>query len=492
MWPFNRRPSPAPVPPTPGFFSTDISAGRGARDDWNSRIFQRTDTDFKPAPTPGAAMDSAMPSLKGGFAINSPYTVPDAQIAWYAAQSFIGYQMCAILAQQWLIDKACTMPAKDAIRNGYDITVNDGVEVSPEVLDFIKKRDKKYKLVKNCIELIRMSRVFGIRIAIFKIDGVDYEAPFNLDGVTPGSYRGISQVDPYWITPELDFGAAADPAEINFYEPTYWRVNGQRYHRSHLVVVRTCELPDVLKPTYFYGGIPLTQRIYERVYAAERTANEAPMLAMTKRTTVLNADLTAAAGNQEDFEERLRVWAYFRDNYGVKVVGTEEAVTQLDTALTDMDALIMTQYQLVASIAEVPATKLIGTTPKGFNSTGEYEEASYHEMLESVQTDMGDMIDRHHEIVIRSDVARKFPDAGTFNTSVVFHPLDSATAEELAERNFKNSQSDLALAQTGAIDGTDIRRRLIADPDSGYTGMSDEEPTEPLDVPGPEIPDGAP
>jgi hypothetical protein len=484
MWPFNRRAAPdAPRAPSAGIFTTDVSLAPRSREDWTSAIFQRTNTDFKPVATPGAAMDSNVniPTLKGGFALNSPYTVPDALISWYASQSFIGYQMCAILAQQWMVDKACTMPAKDAIRNGYEITVNDGVEVAPEILDFMRKRDRKYGLVKNCVELVRMCRVFGIRIAIFKIDGVDYEAPFNLDGVTPGSYRGISQVDPYWITPELDETAATDPAGIHFYEPTYWRVNGRRYHRSHLIVIRTCELPDVLKPTYFYGGIPLTQRIYERVYAAERTANEAPMLAMSKRTTIMNVDLSQAAGNQASFEDRLREWAAYRDNYGIKVAGLEETISQLDTSLTDMDALIMTQYQLVASIAEVPATKLLGVQPKGFNSTGEYEEASYHEMLESVQEhDLAPLINRHHELVIRSDVRAKFPDAPKFTTEVAFNPLDSATAEELAERNFKNAQSDLALAQTGAIDGTDIRRRLIADPDSGYTGMSDE-PIEPLD-----------
>ena len=30
----------------------------------------------------------------------------------------------------------------------------------------------------------------------------------------------------------------------------------------------------------------------------------------------------------------------------------------------------MTQYQLAASVANVPATKLLGTQPKGFNATG--------------------------------------------------------------------------------------------------------------------------
>ena len=60
-------------------------------------------------------------------------------------------------------------------------------------------------------------------------------------------------------------------------------------------------------------------------------------------------------------------WAGLRDNYGVKVIDKDaEDLTQFDTGLADLDVTIMTQYQLVAAIAGVPATKLLGTTPKGF------------------------------------------------------------------------------------------------------------------------------
>ena len=47
---------------------------------------------------------------------------------WYVRQGFIGYQNCAIIAQHWLVDRCCTLPAKDAVRNGYFITQNGGEE----------------------------------------------------------------------------------------------------------------------------------------------------------------------------------------------------------------------------------------------------------------------------------------------------------------------------------------------------------------------------
>ena len=66
-----------------------------------------------------------------------------------------------------------------------------------------------------------------------------------------------------------------------------------------------------------------------------------------------------------------------------------------------------------------------------------------------------------------------------FETGVAFAELDSETAKEHAERTGLEAERDLKWAQTGAIDGTDIRQRLINDKDSGYTGIEAAEPDGP-------------
>lgn len=432
----------------------------------------------------GAAMDSLDNLQSAKFINNTIGFLPPAQIAWYAGQGFIGWQTCAMISQNWLVDKACMMPGNDAVRHGYEITVNDGQEVEPDVLDEMRKLDKKFKIKNNCQEFMKMGRIFGIRHALFIVDSTDpeyYVKPFNPDGVTPGSYKGISQIDPYWVAPELSMEAAGNPAAPDFYEPTWWRINGKRVHRSHLVIMRNGdEVPDILKPSYLYGGIPIPQKIAERVYAAEHTANEAPMLAMTKRLITFKTDAAAALANPEAFQVKLQTWATWMSNFGLKVIGEEEEIDQHDTSLADLDDTIMTQYQLVAAASGVPATKLLGTTPKGFNATGEYEEASYHEELESIQENiLTPLVDRHHLLLIRSYITPKFN--VKFNTEITWKPVDSPTAKEAAEINKLKADTDSALSTAGAIDGFDIRQRLITDQDSGYNGIPDVVPDGPGD-----------
>lgn len=486
MFDWFRKPvvAPAPEKKDSGFFSTDLDFARVAFDAETilKRSFQKTDKHLKVTDASGtvSAMDSNESNVRAYGVSNT--TIPDAQLYWYASNGFIGYQICAMLFQHWLIDKACTMPARDAIRQGYKITVNSGEQVDPKVLDAMMAADKRMGMNNQMLEFIRMGRCFGIRVAMFKVDSTDpnyYANPFNIDGVTPDSYRGIVQIDPYWIAPELSMAAASDPMDMGFYEPTWWNIKGRRVHKSHLCIFKTGEVPDVLKPTYFYGGVPVPQKIYERVYAAERTANEGPMLAMAKRTIAIHCDVAAALANPKEFDLRMEQWQSYMNNFGIKILGTDETMEQFDTSLTDLDAVIMTQYQIVAASANVPATKLLGTTPKGFNATGEFEESSYHEELESIQShDLTPLLERHHQLLIRSEIAPKFKIA-PFDTTVAWVALDSPTAKEQADTNFVKAQAASLFSQIGAIDGEDERARLISDPDSGYSGMP---PTPPDDL----------
>jgi len=489
---FNRKPEQPPVEakniglmdlPEPEPEATALAYQAALR-----KTFQRGIESLKPVDATGKTMegvglDSSYSDLTSAKLVtNTSGMLALPQLEYFAGQGFIGWQTCAILAQNWLIDKACTIPAQDAIRHGWDIVTTDDQEVNEDALQMLKRADRRWQIKRQCRELIKNGRIFGIRHALFIVDGIDYEAPFNPDGVRPGSYRGISQIDPYWIAPMLDGQAASNPAAKDFYEPTWWMINGKRVHKSHLCIMRNGDsVPDILKPSYYYGGIPIPQKVYERVYAAERTANEAPMLAMTKRLTAMKLDLTAAAANPAKVAERMNYWVQLQNNFGVKVIGDTDEIQQFDTSLTGLDETIMTQYQLVAAAANIPATKLLGTSPKGFDASGEYEESSYHEELESIQEhDLTPFIQRHHLLCIRSEIAPKLKIA-PFSVEISWNPVDSPTAKEKAETNRIKAETDNIWVSAGAIDGADIRQRLIGDPDSGYNGIPDIVPGGPGD-----------
>jgi hypothetical protein len=104
---------------------------------------------------------------------NSPTNISEVLVMWYASQSFIGHQLAGILAQHWLINKACSMPADDAIRKGFNTVSTDGEELAEKTAKVIKQYDKSMRLNQNLREFIRKGRIFGIRIMMFKVESTD-------------------------------------------------------------------------------------------------------------------------------------------------------------------------------------------------------------------------------------------------------------------------------------------------------------------------------
>lgn len=488
VWPFRKKEQNTSqsvgVPARSGIFSTH-NIDRDPSDDRAQRI-QEIVTAIQaealsrlpkaPAPVEGVAMDGDYDDGDALFNSFPGANMSEGISLWYAQQAFIGHQMCAIVAQNWLVNKACSQMPRDSMRKGYKIIGGDGNELDPKAAKFIEAYDRAYAIKKHAVQFIRKGRIFGIRIALFRVDSPDplyYEKPFNINGVLPGAYKGVVQVDPYWCAPMLDAESSSNPVSPHFYEPTYWLINNRKYHRSHLCVYINDEVMDFMKPSYIYGGVSLPQQIMERVYAAERTANEGPMLAMTKRSTIMKVDAAKVMANKKDFDKTLNWWMNLRDNFQVRVIDKEgEDIEQIDTALSDLDKIIMNQYQLVSAIARTPATKLMGTVPTGFNSTGDYEESSYHEECESTQDDMRPMIDRHHALVVKSHLRQPV------TVAVEFNPLDAPTESERADTNFKKAQTFKLIFDMGAVDAVDINEVVRNDPTMGLTGITPAERAE--------------
>jgi hypothetical protein len=438
----------------------------------------------------GRAMD-AMDSSDAGLPSFKAIMVEAGQqlqlLPWFMQQGFIGYQTAAFIAQHWLIYKACAVPIDDAIRNGYDITTDTGDDLPADALNILKRADRRMGIKGQLRDFGIKGRIFGIRIALFEVQSTDeqyYEKPFNIDGVKPGSYKGISQVDPYWCAPILDMVSSGVPSSRHFYEPTWWQIGARRVHRSHLVIFRYADPPDVLKPLYLFGGIPLPQMIMERVYCAERTANEAPALALSKRTTVWLTNMAQVMADSQKAAAMLQEWIAYRDNFGIKLGDKEgDEFQQFDTPLADFDQLIMTQYGLVAATAGMPITKLLGTTPGGFAATGEYDEASYHEAEESLQErDLTPFLERHHMLALRSEVVPKFEGLKDTQITHKWHELDALTHLERSQVNLNKMQTGAAGIASGALSSQDERARLVGDKESGYHGLG-------LDLEVEELPD---
>lgn len=404
--------------------------------------------------------------------------------AHYGNDSYIGWSACAILAQNPVIHLACHIPAEDAIASGYEFTYadhndadkNGDGEPNKDLLTALKKKTEKMKINDACVKLAYNKRVFGSGIAmpvIYDRNGkpFDMSKPFNPDGLKGVDYRGFKVVDPYWLTPQFEEAATRDPMNERFMQPTWYKMpDGRSIHWTWFIKTDNAEVADILKPTYYYGGMPLTQMIYKRVWCAEKTANEAPLLAMSKRMLVVDANVQQLVKNKSYVYKLMQVITKCRTNWGVFFKSPTSNIQQIDTSLTDFEECMFSQFQLVASIAQMPATKLLQTTPKGFNSTGEYEWKIYAQLLETTQTrDYKPLIEKHIEILTASQGERHV-------VNVTFNPVDAPSEKERADIESTKSNTRANYVQNGILTPEEVREVMRNDEDGEFSSISASNP----------------
>lgn len=424
-------------------------------------------------PGQGCAQDALGEAIKAPALYGLEGFQQDIIFTFFAKYGFIGYQACSLLQQHWLINNACTIPNEDALRPGWKTTLTGGKDNADLLQNLKNTENKKYDIYAKALKWGRNRKIFGLALAYPVIDGVDTEKPFNIDGVKPGSFKGIAVIDPYWCMPEFDADTVRNPLDPDYFKPAYYVFNGRRVHRSHLLIWLNDEPSDILKPSYIYGGIPLTQQIYERVYAAEKSANEAPEILLTKRSTIAkSSNLDEALLNEHETAKKLTWMRKLLNNFGIWL--TDYDVHQLDTTLTGLCEIIDNQYKLVAAVAKIPEHKLMKTNPSGgLGNKGEFSTKDYRLEVCSLQEyGYKPFIERIEDIILRSEFGVKT------QTDITFNELDLTDQTEKAALLTQKTQNLGTLIDKGIISPDEGRKSLIEDENSGFAWLPEDAPED--------------
>lgn len=418
----------------------------------------------------------------------NPMFINDKVLRYFSDNyAWLGWLTCATLAQHPFISRACSIPGEDAVAVGYKIEFpqSNGTDVT-ENENRIKRLIRETKRM-GIHQVLRKfdynKRVFGVGICIpcFEADtdeGKSYirkmlSLPYNEDALKKQGIRYVGQkvVDPYWLTPVFDDDSGFDPASRDFYLPTWWQIGTteRRIHKSWCVQYVNTIVSDILKPTYYYGGMPLPQMLMQRVYSADKVADEAQMLAMSKRLLVVDANVQKLVANPKEAAKIMDALKFARDNWGVFFKNPNTNVQQVDTYITEFNQLIMTQYQLVASIAQIPAPKLLKVMPTGFSDVSELVWKDYAQHVCSIQEDeLTPILDRHYTFhLLMNEKAKDYKDF-----EITFNPVDVPTLMEKAKISELETKSAKTLIEQGVLSPEEVRQVLRSKKGGEFSNVS--------------------
>ncbi|HEJ7990238.1 TPA: DUF1073 domain-containing protein [Serratia liquefaciens] len=290
--------------------------------------------------------------------------------------------------------------------------------------------------------------------------------------ITKGSLIGFRVIEPVWTYPGVY--NAANPLSPDFYRPTEWFVMGKTVHASRMIDFVSRQVPDLLKASYNFRGLSLTQMAEPYVNNWLRTRDSVSDMIHSFSIPVLNTDMSQllSGGGAESLLNRLQLFNQCRDNRGAFAADNDatqpEKVEFVNAPLTGLDVLQAQAQEQMASVSSIPLVFLLGITPNGLNASSDGEIRVFYDYIHSIQQAMfKSPLQRVLDVIQLSEFGDIDPDI-----YFEFEPLYEMTAKEKAEIRKIDADTDAVyVTQVQSLSASDIRQKLADDPDSPYHSL---------------------
>jgi phage-related protein (TIGR01555 family) len=297
------------------------------------------------------------------------------------------------------------------------------------------------------------------------------------------SLIGFKVVEPVWTYPNAY--NSSNPLAPDYYKPTSWFVMGNTVHASRLLLFVSREVPDMLKASYNFGGLSLSQLAEPYVNNWIRTRDSLSDLVHSFSISGIKTNMGSVLAGADGAEmlKRAELFNNLRDSRGLMLMDMDtEEFFQFNTPLSGLDALQSQAQEQMASVSNIPLVYLLGITPQGLNATSEGEISVFAEYILSMQEAIfTGNLKRVFEIIQLSKFGEIDPDIG-----FEYEPLAQMDPVELATIRKTDADTDAVLIGAGVISSDEARERIASDPATGYHSLdlnvapdgADDDPTD--------------
>jgi uncharacterized protein len=469
-WMMSTPPTVASAAPQLGDPTPAIRIRQEAIDLVAQRTVKRA-SDWKiPRPPPRVAPESALMAMDDAMSGNFGWMV-NSQFS--EGLEFFGYPYLAELTQRAeyrrpaeIIAKAMTMKWIKIQATG-EQDKSDKIKQIEEVLESLEAQDR--------FQMMALHDGFFGRGQLFIDMGTNRE-PGELktaltvtrEKIDAKGIRNLQPIEAMWSYPNQY--NSNEPLEKDFFKPETWFVMGTEVHHTRLMTMVSRAVPDMLKPTYAFGGLSLTQIAKPYVDNWLRTRQSVSDLIHNFSVMALKTDLgdLLNMGTGQQIFNRADLFNRARDNRGLFLLNKEsEELDNISVPLGTLDALQAQTQEHMAAVTGIPLIILFGITPSGLNATADPE---LKEFARTILANQENLFRRPITRVIRMIQVAKW-DGWDPQITFKFEPLMPEDMKELAETFKVKADADDVLIQAGVITPQESRQRLADEEDSPYAGL---------------------
>lgn len=387
---------------------------------------------------------------------------------YFAFQEMTREQLNLAYRGDWIARKCVDIPAQDATREWRNW------QAESTDITAIEKLEKTLSLQSKLRSALSRARLYGGAALVLGVNQGRAEEELRVDKVQRGQLQFVHVVSPHELTPGPLIKDLTSPY---FGEPEWWTRNSiengmVQIHPSRVVTITGVDRPDRLEADSPWGDSVL-QSVADAVRAAGLTTNTiAQMVAESKIDVIGVPGLTEnlmSAGYEERLRDRFAMANTIKSVYSILLRDAAEDWERLTVNFAGLPEVLKIYLLIACGAVDIPATRFLGQSPTGMNSSGESETRNYYDGVASDQkTEVGPALNRLDQVLVRSALGT-WPE-GTFYE---WNSLWQMTEEQKAELAKKKADVFKIDVDSGLFTPTELRRarenQLIED--GTYPGL---------------------
>lgn len=368
---------------------------------------------------------------------------------YYSFIPLTGEQAEAGYRSSWLIRKIVDVPPFDMTREWRDWQA-DGSDI-----EAIEAEERRLQLRAKAQRALVLARLFGGSAIILGTGDSDTEQPLRTDAVRKAGLAYVHVMSRWQIAegqPRLD------PADPWFGQPDFFTITGAnnlqvRLHPSRVVAFVGQRAPEGgfhSNASWFWGD-PIMQSIGDAVKNADLAQSGFAALIDEAKLDIVKMPNLLSLWSTDEHEQRLmgrlNAAQLGKSTFRALLLDKEEEWEQRQVTWAGIPDIMMAFLNIVAGAADIPATRLLGQSPKGLQSTGDGEERDYRAMVKARQNELlRPALERIDELLIPSAL-------GSVASDVYweFAPLDQPDQKDAATVEKTFAEAAQAYANSGVV-----------------------------------------
>ena len=352
----------------------------------------------------------------------------------------------------WLARAIVEYPAEDMCREWRTIKCDDA--------DLIRAEEDRLLLPVMTQDALTWSRLYG-GAGILMLTGQDLSKPLDVNRIRKGDLKRLIVLDRW----DMQVGTLNtwNVLASNYLLPEFYTLVGgaQQIHWSHFARFEGAKLPRRQKQMTQGCGDSYLRKCIEDVMDCVAAKNGIAELMQEANIDVIKREGLSdelASGEEAQVRKRYELFSMMKSVINMALLDGDETLDRQTLSLSGVAPIIEQLMTWISGAADIPVTRLFGTSAKGMNATGEGDMRNYYDSLRSKQlTQVDPGMRTLDEVLVRSALGY-WPD----DYNYVWNPLQQMNELQAAQAAQARMTTDQGYLDAGVVTVSQVQRNLQA------------------------------